>query len=142
MVEMGPNAANMNFLNDHKREVTLAEYVLQFIFLGYDGFRFPFAYYPTKGANAPEMYFLLWDAILKLKQYGFIVDFLIMDGASNNRALQYMHFKSAISNKFTIINPYSQCNTVSLTMDFSHNIKKWRNNILSSGDKDFCTSFT
>ena len=27
----------------------MAKYILQFIFLGYDGFRFPVAYFPTAG---------------------------------------------------------------------------------------------
>ena len=37
-----------------------------FMFLSFDGFRFPFAYFPTTGANTPEIYLSVRDSISKL----------------------------------------------------------------------------
>ena len=93
LVDLGSTCSNMHLLNTHCNDIRLASHILQFIFLGYDGFRFPFAYYPTTGANAPEMFVILWEAIGKLSTFDFTVDYVSFDGASNNRSLQMMHFR-------------------------------------------------
>lgn len=56
------------------------------MFLSYDGFHFPFAYFPTMGANVPELYITVWHDICNLSIYGFSVDYVCFDGASNNCA--------------------------------------------------------
>lgn len=142
LVDLGSTADHLHMLNTHNNDIRLATHVLQFIFLGYDGFRFPFSYYPTIGANAPEIYITLWDAIAKLTSFEFHVDYVLFDGASNNRAVQMSHFKDkteAAEMKFTTANPFRPTEKVSMVMDYSHNIKKWRNNIHASGDSDFST---
>ena len=142
LVDLGPTSAHMNLLNTHSNDIQLASHVLQFVYLGYDGFRFPFAYYPTTGANAPEMYIVMWDAISKLITYEFTIDYVSFDGASNNRTLQMMHFEDktdAYEKNFTTVNPFQPTEKVTMIMDYSHNIKKWRNNIFSSGDTEYST---
>lgn len=141
LVDMGSLAEDIHSLNTHENELRLATHVMQFLFLSYDGFRFPFAYFPTTGANAPEIYIIVWEAISKLSTYDFTVDYVCFDGASNNRAFQMMHFEDkedAKGKNFTTKNPYSE-NSVTFIMDYSHNIKKLRNNINSSGDHEICT---
>lgn len=51
----------------------LASHVLQFIFLGYTGFKWPVAYFPTTEAHAAELQILVWDVINKVQGYGFQV---------------------------------------------------------------------
>ena len=50
----------MTSIASGKREITLATHVLQFIFLGFSGFRFPLFHFPTNTATASElvMFFL------------------------------------------------------------------------------------
>ena len=49
----------------------MAKYILQFVFLGFDGFRFPIAYFPSAGANAPELYINVWNSIMKYPNTDF-----------------------------------------------------------------------
>ena len=51
----------------------LASHVLQFVFLGNNGFRWPFAHFATKEAQAPELYLMFMDAVDKLQEWGFQV---------------------------------------------------------------------
>lgn len=142
LVEMGEFAEDIHILNKHSHETRSATHIMQFIFLGYDGFRFPISYYPTAGANAPELYDMVWKVINKLNEYDFIVDYVCMDGCSNNRAFQNMHFQDptdAKEKQFTVTNPFYPSQSVTMIMDYSHNMKKLRNNINSSGNKSFST---
>ena len=135
LVDLGKFAHDMNFLNTKKNDLKLATHVLQFMFLSYDGFRFPFAYFPSVGANAPELYVTVWEAVRKLSGYEFDIDYVCIDGASNNRALQMMHFDDkgdARAKQFSATNPYGTPSSVTFIMDYSHNIKKLRNNVYSS----------
>ena len=49
--------------------------VLQLVFLESSGFRFPFAHYTTRKLLASELFLI----------YGFIVRYVRMDGAQDNR---------------------------------------------------------
>ena len=91
LVDMGSFAEDVYTLNNHKNALRLATHILQFIFLSYDGFRFPFAYFPSTGANVPELYITIWESISKLSAYDFTTDYVCFDGASNNRPFQLMH---------------------------------------------------
>ena len=116
--------------------------MLQFIFLGYDGFRFPVAYFPSSGATAPELYINVWDVVSKLYEFDINVDYICFDGSSNNRAFQLKHFtdkSDAREKNYTTVNPFNPSKSVTMIMDYSHNIKKIRNNIFASGDAAFCT---
>jgi hypothetical protein len=122
--------------DNNNNKIRLASHILQFIFLGYDGFRFPFGYFPTKGANAPELYLAISNALQKLLSYDFKVDFICFDGASANRVLMHMFFDDDIvEKKFTC---YSLFANVQMTflMDPSHVVKRIRNNIYASGDQE------
>ena len=51
----------------------LATHILQFVFFGNTGFRWPVAYYPTTEAHASELMVLVWDVVETLSSYGFQV---------------------------------------------------------------------
>ena len=51
----------------------VASHILQFIFLGNTGFKWPVAYFPTIEAHASELYLIVFDVINKLSTYGFKV---------------------------------------------------------------------
>jgi hypothetical protein len=55
------------------REPQLASHVLQLVFLGDTGYRFAFAHFPTKEANASELYVVFWEAVLQLEKWDFKV---------------------------------------------------------------------
>ena len=94
LVDMGQFSEDMSVLNTHKRDLKPASHILQFVFLGYDGFRFSIAYFPTCGATAPDLYINVWDAISKLYEIDVGIDYVCFDGGSSNRAFQLMHFEN------------------------------------------------
>ena len=73
----------LNKIKTGKVERKLATDVLQFVFLGTTGFRFPIANYPT--TSACELYVYTHEIIMKLSLYGFTVSAILMDGGINNR---------------------------------------------------------
>ena len=77
LVDVGGLTVDIYFLNTHNNELSLATYVIQFLFLSYDGFNFPIAYFSTTGANAPELYINVWEAIL-FPNYQHMISLLIM----------------------------------------------------------------
>ena len=57
---------DMSILNTHEKDIRMTTHVLQLFFLGYDGFRFPIAYFPTSGITAPDLYMNVWEVVGKL----------------------------------------------------------------------------
>lgn len=141
MVDLGDTARAMRLMDQHCNEIRIATHVLQFIYLGYDGFRFPFAFFPSSTASPAELYLSVWNAIEKCEEYEVKIDFVCMDGASQNRSFLQMHFpnKDAKSALYTTANPFTVSSKIVMVMDPSHNFKKVRNNIYSSGDRERCT---
>lgn len=58
LVNTGVEGEDMRMLLNQSDEKTLATHVLQFIFLGFNGFRFPIAHFPTKQVSAIVNYIL------------------------------------------------------------------------------------
>lgn len=50
-------------LKSNKNERMLATHVLQLVFLGSTGFRFPFAHFATDRASGHELYLLMWQCV-------------------------------------------------------------------------------
>ena len=46
LVDMGQFCEDLSILNTHKKNLHLASCILQFVFFGYDGFRFPVIFFP------------------------------------------------------------------------------------------------
>lgn len=54
----------------------IATHILQLVFLGDYGFRFPIAYFATTEAVAAELHIIVWEAIHQLKRRGFTVKYI------------------------------------------------------------------
>jgi hypothetical protein len=132
-IDMGEEC---NFLYQERHDdLKLATHVIQFFFLGDTGFRFPVAHYPTQECVASELYVMVWDAIEALMRNGFFVNYISMDGSSNNRAFLKMHFPDGdpCKAKYTTKNIHDPSQNVVFIMDPSHEMKKIRNSLLKSG---------
>lgn len=129
--DYGSEGDTCHALRTGTMEKSLGKYVLQLLFLGLNGFRFPFAHFITNGVQASEIYGLFWKAVYLLYSYGFKVLFTCMDGAQSNRS--FMHI--CLGNTPTSYISRSPCTSYDIIflMDISHVIKKVRNNILNSG---------
>lgn len=68
----------------------LSTHVLQLVFLGNTGFRFPFAHFPCLQTSASELYLIFWKAVKMLGLFGFTVTFVSLDGARTNRDFMKM----------------------------------------------------
>ena len=133
LVDIGEENLNMDILLNKNYHRPLATHVLQFIFLGHTGFRFPFAFFPTKEASAASLYVNVWKAISIIEEWGFTTEYVCMDGGKTNRSFLKMHFENPIESKYVTKNVCNLNSNVVLLMDPKHLGKKLRNNCLSSG---------
>lgn len=95
----------METIHSGKKEIKLATHVLQFVFLGFTGFRFPLFHFPTIQATAAELNLLFWKIINLLMAFGFRVRYTSMDGAQTNRDLAKIllgDFKSSTVNTMKV----------------------------------------
>ncbi|KAK3747398.1 hypothetical protein QZH41_012095, partial [Actinostola sp. cb2023] len=134
ITRMGESAHQLLALTKGAVQSTMATHMLQFMFLGNEGFRFPFAHFPTANVTSAQLFELFWDAVDALQMFGFTVRLSISDGAGANRKFVLMHFKDtkeAEDNKYTTISPASG-KSLTFMMDPSHNFKKVRNGVEKS----------
>jgi hypothetical protein len=114
--ECTPESVVLDQINTNKNERTLVMYVLQLVFLGFTGYRFPFAHFPTATTSGHELYLLLWKSVNMLSMFGFKVQYISTDGVQSNRDL----FKLLVPDFI-----YSKDNPLLFfIMDYSHVIKK------------------
>ena len=118
------------------KPLQLATCVLQFVFLAYNGFRFPFCYVLANGLCTAQLVSLFWDIVNTLKSYDFRITYICMDGAAINRS-----FINEISDTTTALakNICTLSSQIACIMDFSHAVKKIRNSISSSGQQAYHT---
>ena len=53
--DCSPESIIFEQIKSNKKERTLATHVLQLVFLGFTGFRFPFAHFPSHAASGHEL---------------------------------------------------------------------------------------
>jgi hypothetical protein len=127
-----------------KNDLQLATHVLQFLFIGHTGFRFPVAHFPTVQATPSELYLSFWRLVQMLSLYDFTVTYVSIDGAQSNRSFMKMflpenHNTSDTMNTVSFINIFdNSLPKINIIMDYSHVMKKIRNNILKSGHLQYC----
>ena len=97
-------------------KIKLGTHILQLLFVGLTGFRFPVAHFATDQIQGPELYTVFWEAVDLIESYGFTVLYTCMDGAQCNRV--FMHINLTDSIGFTSTNPCNGGKMV-FTMDFS-----------------------
>jgi hypothetical protein len=84
-VYTGDEGYNIKVAKSQFIESALATEVFQISFLGFTGFRFPVAHYPTEGITATEIYSIIYDIISELQTWGFKVTYILQDGGMQNR---------------------------------------------------------
>ena len=121
-VDFGEGTAGIHNQQKSGSTLQLASTALQFLFLGLNGFRFPFCYMLNKGLTAGQLCTIFWNIISTLQTYDFQIVFICMDGASTNRAFLNMICDSStyIARNIATMNEYIAC-----IMDYSHVIKKF-----------------
>ncbi|XP_053408959.1 uncharacterized protein LOC123565639 [Mercenaria mercenaria] len=127
LMDVGEEGNLCNTLRKGKNEKILGTHALQFVFLGVNGFRFPFAHFISDGVQVPELYPLFWEAVDRLSLFGFKAVYTCTDGAQSNRT--FMHINTSADKYFTCDCP---CNFGKMVfiMDCKYVIKKIRNNVL------------
>ena len=124
-----------------KHELKLATHALQVLFLGNTGFRFPVAHFSADSASPSELYLIFWKTVKMLALFGFKVTFVSLDGAQANRDFMKIFLpqdgkKSDTMKTMKIKNVFDPAApNIYIVMDYSHVMKKIRNNISKSGLK-------
>ncbi|XP_060601671.1 uncharacterized protein LOC132754935, partial [Ruditapes philippinarum] len=132
MMNMGETNNNIKIISDGKKKIQMATHILQFVFHGFTGFRWPVVYFASCTAKAHELYTTFWECVDKLDEFGFTVDYVMLDGASTNRAFLNMLMVNAKESKFLFQNIYFHKHYLCAIQDIMHVLKKVRNNIESS----------
>jgi len=93
-----------------QEKVQLASHVLQFVFLGRTGFRFPFVHWPTREVDLATLHIHFWKSVYWLLQGGFSVHYFCGVGGSANRSFIKLYFagKDPFAEKFTTVNLYTR----------------------------------
>lgn len=141
--ECTPESVIFEQLKSNKTDRILATHVLQLVFLGFTGYRFPFSHFPSNTASVHELYLIIWKAISMLSTFGFTIQYTSTDGAQSNRDLFHIllpEFNSSNPITCSFHNVFSPKlnEKIIFIMDISHTIKKIRNNVSKSGDDPSC----
>jgi hypothetical protein len=135
-VDVGPFCDNIDILLKKKKNVQMATHVLQFVFHGLYGFRWPVAYFATNPALAHQLYFHFWEAVQVLDDQGFTTDYVMLDGASTNRCFQTMILGQNPSLQrdadFMLVDLFDPDHQIAVCQDIKHCFKKIRNGVESS----------
>jgi hypothetical protein len=62
---------HLNISGNTDNNPKLASHVLQFIFIGDNGFRFPLAQFASNGCTASDLCFMFWEGVRMMKETGF-----------------------------------------------------------------------
>ena len=133
-VDLGELVNDLEAIKKKKNEIQMASHYFQYIYVGFNGFRWPVAHYGTHNVNGHSIYLTVWPLIDELSTYGFNVHGILMDGSNNNRQFCNIHVKpeNARIHKYLATDPYDATHHVSLVQDCKHVMKKIRNSVLSS----------
>jgi len=106
LVELGSEYDDMNLIQTGETKVQTGTHVLQFVYLGNTGFRFPIVHYPTREVDPSTLYIKFWETVGWLEMAGFSVIYGCCDGGQANRSFIQMHFKGkdAVKEKYTTTN--------------------------------------
>ena len=133
-VDLGPLCNNLHELTNSNDKCKLATHCFQYLYVGFNGFRWPVAYFGSDNVNGHSIYLTLWPLVDQLSSFGFKVHGAIMDGSSNNRqfARLLINPTSARISMYSTTNPYALNSRFCLIQDCKHVFKKIRNSLLSS----------
>lgn len=93
-------------------------------------------HYFTDGVNESGLYMMKWNVISGLQSWEFKINFVMQDGGQQNREFTKLHFKDEPKvHKFLTKSLVSPVEKVGFCKYFSHNIKKLKIAVLSSGNQ-------
>ena len=129
-VDYGQRQNGIQYATRKNPAIELATSVLQFVFLSYNGFRFPFLYRLTNALITGQLTAPFWKIVNTLTSYEFRIDFICVDWASVNRAF----INSIVNQPLSIARNITSGipSKIACIMDFSHFVKKIRNSIEAS----------
>ena len=84
-VDLGTLCNNLHEISNSSEKTKLATHCFQYLYVGFNGFRWPVAYFGSDNVNGHSIYLTLWPLVDQLSTFGFKVHGAIMDGSSNNR---------------------------------------------------------
>ena len=133
-VDLGPLVNNLHDISSSGEKAKLATHCFQYLYVGFNGFCWPVAYFGSDNVNGHSIYLTLWPLVDQLSTFGFKVHGAIMDGSSNNRqfARLLINPNSARISMYSTTNPFSLGCSFSIIQDCKHVFKKIRNSLLSS----------
>ncbi|KAL3832244.1 hypothetical protein ACJMK2_023904 [Sinanodonta woodiana] len=124
-VDTGVEGNDLRTVEQGKVEQKLATEVIQIYFLGYTGCRFPICHYPTCSVKASDLHIMIWDVIARLQDCGFSVDYILQDGAEENRPFSKSHFnENPFNSKYMAVNLVNPTKLFVMSQDFLHIKKK------------------
>ena len=133
-VDLGPLVNDLDQLSKKKKEIKMASHYFQYVFVGFNGFRWPAAHYGTNNVNGHSIYLTVWPLLDELFNYSFKVHGILMDGSNNNHQFTRLMVKpeNACLLKYCAADPHDSQNRISIIQDCKHIMKKIRNSVLSS----------
>ena len=91
------------------------------------------AYFGSNPATTHQIFINFWECVDAFDEHGFIVDYVILDGAATNRAFMNMLLNdNARGSNYTTKDIYNIGHDVFVIQDSKHVIKRIRNSIESS----------
>ena len=135
-VDLGTICNSLEELSDcrNSTKFKLASHCLQYLYVGFNGFRWPVAYYGSDNVNGHALWFTFWDVVKHVERSKFRIHAAIMDGSSNNRQFTRIVVDPAVArmNKYTTTHLFDMSSRLSIIQDCKHVFKKIRNSMLSS----------
>ncbi|MEW8547333.1 MAG: hypothetical protein AB2693_27815, partial [Candidatus Thiodiazotropha sp.] len=91
------------------------------------------AYFATNTATTHQLYLNVWEVVQEIEERGFLIDYVMMDGGSANRAFMSMLFTDDPRKEgFSTPNIFDFSRSVSIVQDIKHCFKKIRNGLENS----------
>ena len=84
-VDLGPIVNNFDKITQKTDRMKMATHCFQYLFVGFNGFRWPVAYFGSDNVNGHSIYLKFWPLVDHLSSFGSTTHGVIMDGSSNNR---------------------------------------------------------
>ncbi|CAH1778983.1 unnamed protein product, partial [Owenia fusiformis] len=127
--------------NQESLAPTVPSQILQLSYLGFNGYRFPFAFLPITQVTASHLNRIFWKAVNKLALNNFNVLYCnIKDGITNNQLRQFMgiHFPSGngVLQRYAIESRHNPLRKIVLLIDIKNVTMEIRNSIFLIGDAD------
>lgn len=72
----------------------MASHILQFSFVGIEGFEWPIGYFPTAEIDPVTLQHIYWEGVWALSELGFETFMAVCDGAQCNSSFILNHFGS------------------------------------------------